>query len=89
MNNVLLQKKSLSCQIKMNTLFKNNYGIKIRKYNMNIHEAMRIPDSLFQTNKNLFVTFHPKNACKLGFTYCLWLLFIDQPMSYFVVFADN
>ena len=34
----------------MNTLFKNNYGIKIRKYNMNIHKAMRIPDSIFHAN---------------------------------------
>ena len=57
-----MQKKSLSCQIKMNTLFKNNYGIKIRKYDMNIHKAMRITDGIFQTNKKLLVTIRPKKC---------------------------
>ena len=47
------KKTSLSCQIKMNTLFKNNYGIKIRRYDMNIHKAMRITDGIFQTNTNV------------------------------------
>ena len=35
------------------------------------------------------MTIHPKNACKLEFTDRLWLLFIDQQMSDFAVFADN
>ena len=35
----------------MNTLFKNNYGIKIRRYDINIHKAMRITDGIFQNNK--------------------------------------
>ena len=83
------KKTSLSCQIKINTLFKNNCGIKIRKYDMNIHKAMRTIDDIFQTNKKLLVTICPKNACKLGFTYRLWLLFLDQPMSDFAVFAEN
>ena len=83
------KKTSSSCQIKMNTLFRNIYGIKIRKYNMNIHKAMRISDSIFQANKTLFLTIYPKNGCKLEFTYCLWLLFLDQPMSDFVVFAND
>ena len=46
---------------------------------------MRIPNENFQTNKNLFVTIHPKNACKLEFSYHLWLSFLDQPQSYAVV----
>ena len=56
---------------------------------MNIHKYMRIPDAIFQTNKKWFVTIYPKNVCKLEFTDPLWLLFIDQPMSDFVVFANN
>ena len=73
----------------MNTLFKNNHGIKISKYNMNIHKDMRIPDGIFQTNKKFFVTVYPKNAYKLEFTDRLWLLFLHQPMSELVVFANN
>ena len=83
------KKTSSSCQIKTNTLFKNNYGIKIRKYDMNIHKAIRTINGIFQTNKKLLVTIRPKSTCKLGFTDRLWLLFLDQPMSDFAVFADN
>ena len=40
---------------------------------------MRIPDDIFQRNKKLFVTVHPKNACKLEFADHLWLTFLNQP----------
>ena len=56
---------------------------------MNIHKSMRAPDGIFQINKTLFVTINPKNPCKLEFTEYLWLLFIDQKMSDFKVFANN
>ena len=36
------KRKSLSCQIQMNTLFKNNDGIKRRKFNRNIRKATRV-----------------------------------------------
>ena len=45
----------------MNTLFKNNNGKK-SKYDTNIHEAIIISDSIFQTNKTFFVTVHPKKT---------------------------
>ena len=54
---------------------------------MNKHKAMRISDDIFQTNKKLFVTVNPRNACKLEFNYHLWIPFIDQPQSYVVFFA--
>ena len=40
---------------------------------------MSIPDVMFQTNKKLFMTFHPKNACELKISDNLWLPFLDQP----------
>ena len=52
----------------MNILFKNNDARKIIKYNTNIYKAVRIPRGMFQTNKKLFVTVHPKNTCKLDFS---------------------
>ena len=70
----------------MNTLFKNNYGIKIRKYGTNIHKAVIIPGGIFQTNQKFFVTVHPKNTCKLEFVNYLLLPFLDQPQSDSVVF---
>ena len=59
------RRKLLSCQIKMKTMFKNNYGRKRRKYDKNIHKSMRITCGIFQTNNKLFVVIHPKNSCKL------------------------
>ena len=59
---------------------------KIGKYNTNIHKAVIIPDDVFQTNKILFVTVHQNIACKLNSATHLWLSFIDQPQSDFVVF---
>ena len=47
---------------------------------------MRITDGIFQTNKKLFVTVHPKNARKLEFADNLWLPFVDQLQSDVVVF---
>ena len=44
----------------MNTLFKNNYGIKIRRYNLNLQKVIIIPDDIYQTNKNLFVKVQQK-----------------------------
>ena len=71
----------------MNELFKDYDGIKRRKYNRNIHKDMIINDGFYQTNKKLFVTVQPKNACKLEFSDHLWIPFIDQPQSEIVVFA--
>ena len=53
---------------------------------MNIHKAMRILDSIFQTNNKLFVMVRPKNACKLEIFGHLWLPFLDQQQSDIVVF---
>ena len=53
---------------------------------MNIHKDMRINDGVYQAYKNLFVTVHPKIACKLGFPDHLWLPFFDKPQSDIVVF---
>ena len=47
---------------------------------------MIIPDNTYQTNKKLFVTVQPKNACILEFAGHLWLSFIDQPQSDIVFF---
>ena len=44
----------------MNTLFRNNYENKKRKYDTNIQKAMIIYDGIFQTNKKLFVMILPK-----------------------------
>ena len=51
----------------MNTLFQNNHGRKRSKHYKNIHKAMIIPVDIYQTNKKLFVTVLPKNACKLEY----------------------
>ena len=68
-------------------MFKNTYWKKRRKQDRNIHKAVRIPDDIYRTNKKLFVTVQPKNACKLEFVDHLWLPFLDQPQSDMVVFA--
>ena len=80
--------KLLSCQIQINTLFKNNYGRKRKKFDINIHKAMRIPVKIYQTNKK-FVTVKPKNVCKLEFADRLWLPFLDKPKSDILVFTIN
>ena len=46
------KRKLLSCQIQMNTLFKNNYGRKRGKCNRNIHKDMIIPVVIYETNKS-------------------------------------
>ena len=79
--------KLLSCRIQMNTLFKDNYGRKRRKYDRNIYNVMKIPVNVFQTNKSCFFAVQPKNACNLVFTYHLCLPFIDPPQSEILVFA--
>ena len=48
---------------------------------------MIILNGIFQSNKKLFVMGYPKNPCKLEFADHLWLPLLDQPQSYFVVFA--
>ena len=60
---------------------------KNRKYDTNIYKAVRIADGIFQTSNKLFVTFHPKNVCKLEFSDNLWLPFLDQPQSDVMVFS--
>ena len=55
---------------------------------MNIHKATIIQYGIFQTNFKLFVTVHPKNACKLEFSDHLWLRFIDQPQSDVIIFNN-
>ena len=57
---VCAEKGSLSCQIQMNTLFNNNDGRKRRKYDINIHKAMIIPDNIYQTNEKSFVKVQQK-----------------------------
>ena len=47
---------------------------------------MRIPVSIYQTNKSVFVTIQFKNAYKLEFSDHLWLPFLDQTQSGIVVF---
>ena len=54
---------------------------------MNKHKGVRILYHIFQTNKKLFVTVNPINACKLRFSDHLWLPFLDQPQSDVLVFA--
>ena len=71
----------------MNMLFKNNYIIKIRKYDRKIHKSVRIPVDVYQVNKKLCVIVKPKHACKLEFEDHFWLPFIDQPQPDIIVFA--
>ena len=71
----------------MNTLFKTNDEINRSMCDKSIHKAMKIPVDICQTNKKLSVTVQPKNTCKLKFSVHLWLSFLDQPQSEFVVFS--
>ena len=88
MNYVFLAKRKLvSYKIQMNALFKNSYGIKIRKYDRNIHKAMKITVDIQQTNKKLFVIVQPKSACKQEFADYLWIPILDQPQSDIVVYV--
>ena len=48
---------------------------------------MRITFEIHQTNKRFSVTVQPKNACKLEFSYHLWMPFLDQLHSDIIVFA--
>ena len=50
------KRKLLSCQIQMNTLFKDDSGIKLIKFDRDIHKAMRIPVKIYRTNKKVCVT---------------------------------
>ena len=79
--------KSLSSQIKINTLCKNINGRKIRRQDKNTHKAMLSPVEIYLITKEFFVTVHPKNTFKLEFSYNLWLAFIDQPHYDILVFA--
>ena len=54
------KRKLLSYQIKMEKMFNKSNGTKKRKYNANIHKSMIIPDGVFQTNTELFVTVNTK-----------------------------
>ena len=63
------KRKSSSCQIKLKTMIRNNNGRKLGKCDTNIQKSMRIPISVFHTNKKLFVTIHPK-------THLYWNLLI-------------
>ena len=87
MNHIFLQKQILSCQIKIEIKFKNNYVRKIMKYDKNIHKSVIISDGIFQTNKNMFFTVNPKNAYRLEFADNLWIQFLYQLHSDVVFFA--
>ena len=60
----LAKRKSLSCQIKMKTMFRNNDETKRRKYDTFIQNTLIIPDGSFQTNIEFFVLVHPINSCE-------------------------
>ena len=71
----------------MNMLFKNKYGRKRRKCDINITKATIVPDDIYQKNKEFFVTVQQKNACKLESEDHLWLPFLDQNQPYILVFV--
>ena len=50
---------------------------------------MIIPVDIHQTDKNLTVTFQPKNACRLEFKDNIWLPFHEQPQSEITVFEND
>ena len=56
---------------------------------MNRYKTIRSPYRIFQTNKNIFLMIHPKNACQLGLSGYLLLPFLDQPKSDVVVFEKK
>ena len=47
----------------MNMLFKTKDEIKRRRFDRNIHKAMRIPVDIHETKKNSTVTVQQNNAC--------------------------
>ena len=49
----------------MNTFLKTNYEIKRSRCDRSINNTMIIPVAVHQTNKKVYVTVQPKNACKL------------------------
>ena len=67
-------------------MFNPKYERKRRMFDKRIHEDMRIPVDIHQTNKKFSVTVQPKNAYKLELLDHLWLPFIDQLQSEIVVF---
>ena len=59
--------------------------VKKRKYNMNIPQDMRLPGGIYQTNKKLFVTVHPKMHVDWNFliNYGYYFLTNHSQMLYF------
>ena len=49
----------------MGMLFKTKDERKRKRYDINIHKAMRIPVYIHETNKKFTVTVQPKNSCQL------------------------
>ena len=74
-----------SREYKMKCMFKKNNATKRRKLNKNEHKAMIIPNLIFKTNKELFVTVNTQSVCTLGFSVHIWLPFLNQPQSDVVV----
>ena len=68
-------------------MFKNSNEIKINKCDRSIHKATGILVYIRQTNNKFSVLVQPKNACKLEFSYYVWLPFLYQPQSDIVLFA--
>ena len=62
----------------MKKMFEKNNGRKRRKFNINEHKAVRIPELICQNNNIFFVTVNPRNTCRMDFADHLWLLFLDQ-----------
>ena len=55
---------------------------------MNRQKAMEIRKRNFPKQTKLFVTVHPRNACKMVFPDHLWLPFLDQLQSDKAVFSN-
>ena len=60
-------------------MFKMNNAKKTGKFDINRHNAMRIPDGIFQTHKKLFLSVNPNKICKLESAGHLWLQYNDRP----------
>ena len=63
--------------------------MKRKKLNMIKHRDVIILVRICENIKNLFVTFNPRNAHRMGFSVHLLWPFLDQPRIYVVVFAIN
>ena len=81
--------ESISSEIKMNTVFRTIDERKRRRCDKIINKAIKIPVYIRQTNKKVYATFQPKNACKLEFADHLWIPLINQPQSDIVVLENN